>query len=106
MASPLTSHWARPSHPYIQEVIINEVEFSSKSFSKVALPPWGVFARLNFPPCTMASEPTYATVQFGRDMHLNLNSDLLTLTTPASRHLFVSLSPLSDVNQRAYDSLG
>lgn len=73
----LTPHWVRPSHPDIQEVIINEAEFSSKSLSKIALPPWGLFARLDFPPCTIASEPTYATVQFGRDMHLNLNSDLL-----------------------------
>lgn len=76
-ATPLTPHWVRPSHPDIQEVVINEAEFTSKSLSKVALPPWGVFARLDFPPCTLAPEPTYATVQFGRDMHLNLNSDLL-----------------------------
>ncbi|KAK5660971.1 hypothetical protein OQA88_12346 [Cercophora sp. LCS_1] len=79
MAAPLKPHWGRPSHADIQEVIItsNEAEFTSKSLSKIALPPWGLFARLDFPPCTIASEPTYATVQFGRDMHLNLNSDLL-----------------------------
>ncbi|KAH8907082.1 hypothetical protein BR93DRAFT_927937 [Coniochaeta sp. PMI_546] len=32
---------------------------------------------MSFPPCTLADFPTYATVQFGRDKHLNLNSDLL-----------------------------
>lgn len=75
--APLTPHWVRPSHPEIQEVVINEAEFQSKSLSKVAVPPWGLYARLDFPPCTDAAEPTYATVQYGRDKHLNLNSDLL-----------------------------
>jgi len=36
-----------------------------------------VFAELKFPPCTKAERPTYATVQMGRDEHLDLNSDLL-----------------------------
>ena len=77
MSTPLKPHWVRPSHPDIQDVIINETEFTSKSLSKIALPPHSVFARLDFPPCTSAAEPTYATVQHGRDKHLNLNSDLL-----------------------------
>ena len=75
--APLTPHWPRPSHPEIQEVIINEAEFTSTSRSRVALPPFAVFAKMVFPPCTVADEPTYATVQIGRDRHLNLNSDLL-----------------------------
>ena len=75
--APLTPTWARPSHPDIQEVIINEAEFTSKSLSKVSLPPFGLYAKMSFPPCTLADTPTYATVQFGRDKHLNLNSDLL-----------------------------
>jgi hypothetical protein len=48
-----------------------------KSYSKIQLPPFGVFAKLEFPPCTTAEKPTYATVQMGRNEHLNLNSDLL-----------------------------
>ena len=75
--APLTPHWDQPSHPDIQDVIINTHEFTSKSLSKISLPPFGLFAKMDFPPCTHASEPTYATVQYGRDKHLNLNSDLL-----------------------------
>ncbi|KAK8134658.1 hypothetical protein PG984_006670 [Apiospora sp. TS-2023a] len=77
--SPLKPHWKQPSHPDIQEVIINEHEFTSKSLSKVSLPPFGLYAKLLFPPCTLVTgdEPTYATVQFGKDKHLDLNSDLL-----------------------------
>ncbi|OTA96664.1 hypothetical protein M434DRAFT_66929 [Hypoxylon sp. CO27-5] len=75
--APLTPHWDQPSHPDIQDVIINEHEFTSKSLSKISLPPFGLYAKMEFPPCTFASAPTYATVQCGRDKHLNLNSDLL-----------------------------
>ncbi|KXX82751.1 Histone-lysine N-methyltransferase ash1 [Madurella mycetomatis] len=75
--APIKPHWVRPSHPEIQEVLINEAEFTTRSISKIALPPFGLFAKLDFPPCTVAAEPTYATVQMGRDKHLDLNSDLL-----------------------------
>ncbi|KAH7347845.1 hypothetical protein B0T11DRAFT_333908 [Plectosphaerella cucumerina] len=76
--APLTPHWAQPSHPEIQKVIkASETEFLTKSVSTVALPPFALYAKMSFPPCTMATEPTYATVQCGRDSHLNLNSDLL-----------------------------
>ncbi|KAK6955786.1 hypothetical protein Daesc_003430 [Daldinia eschscholtzii] len=75
--APLTPHWDQPSHPDIQEVIINPHEFTSKSLSKISLPPFGLYAKLDFPPCTFAESPSYATVQCGRDKHLDLNSDLL-----------------------------
>ncbi|KAH9907963.1 hypothetical protein F4778DRAFT_455409 [Xylariomycetidae sp. FL2044] len=75
--APLKPHWKQPSHPDVQEVIINEHEFTSKSLSKVSLAPFGLYAKMDFPPCTLAAEPTYATVQCGQDKHLNLNSDLL-----------------------------
>ncbi|KAI8959451.1 hypothetical protein F5Y11DRAFT_303266 [Daldinia sp. FL1419] len=75
--APLTPHWDQPSHPDIQDVIINPHEFTSKSLSKISLPPFGLYAKLDFPPCTFAESPTYATVQCGRDKHLDLNSDLL-----------------------------
>jgi hypothetical protein len=92
MAAPLTPTWTRPSHPEIQEVIINEAEFTSKSLSKVSVPPFGLFAKMSFPPCTLADSPTYATVQFGRDKHLNLNSDLLYINHSCEPSL---VSPLS-----------
>jgi hypothetical protein len=85
--APITPFWSQPSHPQIQEVRYGSTDpadgsFMTKSFSRVALPPYAVFARLDFPPCTMATVKTYATVQCGRGKdgkgeHLNLNSDLL-----------------------------
>lgn len=75
--APVKPHWKQPSHPAIQEVVINEAEYTSKSLSKVDLSPFGEYAKLAFPPCTIATEATYATVQFGKNKHLSLNSDLL-----------------------------
>jgi len=92
--APIKPHWAQPSHPNIQDVIINEAEFTTKSLSKVSLPPWAVFAKLQFPPCTLAAEPTYATVQFGRDKHLDLNSDLLYINHSCEPSLVGCLAPL------------
>ncbi|KAF5705473.1 post-SET domain-containing protein [Fusarium globosum] len=81
--APLTPYWHQPSHPDIQEVVIvNPEEFTTKSISRVSLPPFAVFAKFDFPPCTPASEPTYATVQTGRDTHLNLNKNLNILVGP------------------------
>lgn len=79
--APLKPHWPQPSHPDIQEVIIGSDggEFSSKSVSRVAVAPNGVYARLTFPPCTFVDESSYATVQVGPDRHIHLNSDLLYL---------------------------
>lgn len=92
--APLTPHWQQPSHPDIQEVVIvNETEYTTKSLSRVALPPFALFARLDFPPCTEAAEPTYATVQMGRNRHLNLNSDLLYINHSCEPSL-VSECPL------------
>uniref|UniRef100_A0A8H7N2A5 Post-SET domain-containing protein n=1 Tax=Bionectria ochroleuca TaxID=29856 RepID=A0A8H7N2A5_BIOOC len=86
--APIVPHWHRPSHPDIQEVVENPAEYTTKSISRVALPPFSVFAKFDFPPCTTASEPTYATVQTGRDTHLNLNSDLLYINHSCEPTLF------------------
>jgi hypothetical protein len=77
--APLTPHWSQPSHPTIQKVIIpsDPNDFTTKSISLVNLPPYALYAKLSFPPCTEAEKPTYATVQKGRDEHMNLNSDLV-----------------------------
>lgn len=91
--APLTPHWTRPSHPEIQNVVITDAaEFTTKSLSKVSLPPFAVYAKMAFPPCTMAEEPTYATVQIGRNKHMNLNSDLLYINHSCDPSL-VSLNP-------------
>ncbi len=75
--TPLTPGWMQPSHPEIQKVVLNEANFGSKSFSKIALPPFGFFAKMASPPGTLVNGATYATVQVGHDKHLNLNSDLM-----------------------------
>ena len=75
--SPLKPSWKQPSHPEIQQVIVSDADFMTKSVSKVSLPPFGLFAKLEFPPCEVAAEATYATVQMGKDKYLTLNSDLL-----------------------------
>jgi hypothetical protein len=91
--APLTPHWPQPSHGEIQEVIIGKEGFTSKSFSKVTVAPFGLFAKMAFPPCTRAMVPTYATVQMGRDAHLNLNSDLVYINHSCEPSL---VSPLSN----------
>lgn len=75
--APLQPSWKQPSHPDIQEVVISGADFMTKSTSKVTVPPFGLFAKFEFPPCNVADTATYATVQMGKDQHLNLNSDLL-----------------------------
>ena len=91
MVAPLRPNWHQPSHPDIQEVIINEAEYSSKSISKVTLPPYAVFEKLAFPPCSVAGEPSYATVQMAQDQHLNLNSDLLYINHSCDPSLVSSI---------------
>lgn len=81
MSAPLKPHWHQPSHPEIQQVVpgADGGDFSSKSLSKVRVAPFGVFADMTFPPCTLVGASTYATVQISRDRHILLNSDLLYL---------------------------
>ncbi|KAL2886239.1 galactose-proton symport [Ceratocystis lukuohia] len=92
MSSPLKPHWDQPSHSDVQEVIISTDGFLSKSLSRVELPPFAVFAKMLWPPCTEASEPTYATVQFSKDRHLNLNSDLLYINHSCDPSLIFNTS--------------
>ncbi|KAH8601047.1 hypothetical protein B0O99DRAFT_610180 [Bisporella sp. PMI_857] len=77
--APLTPTWKQPSHPEIQKVLFakNPHDYMTKSISKISLEPFAIYAKFEFPPCTEASEATYATVQTGKDEHLNLNSDLV-----------------------------
>ena len=90
--APLKPHWPQPSHPDIQQVIINEAEYTSKSLSRVSLPPFSVYAKMTFPPCSIASESSYATVQMGKGTHLNLNSDLLYINHSCDPSLVKTLA--------------
>lgn len=100
--APLKPHWTQPSHPHLLQVIVsdNEAEFTSKAVSTAAAAPFGVVAKLSFPPCTLADEPAYSTVQIGRNRHLELNSDLLYLNHSCEPSL-VSLIPFEcDLGER------
>jgi len=67
-------------------------QFTTKSLSNVNLAPYAVFAKLAFPPCTRAEKPTYATVQMGRNEHLNLNSDLVYINHSCDPSLIFDIS--------------
>jgi hypothetical protein len=91
--APLTPSWEQPSHPTIQTVVYptDPSQFTTKSLSKIDLAPYALFAKMAFPPCTRADTPTYATVQSGKEEHLNLNSDLVYINHSCDPSL-VSLS--------------
>ncbi|TAQ85672.1 hypothetical protein B7494_g6016 [Chlorociboria aeruginascens] len=92
---PLTPHWAQPSHPSIQTVILSPEEFSSKSLSKVTLPPFALLAKLDFPPCTSVDEPTYATVQVAKHEHMSLNSDLVFINHSCDPSVIFDMTSLT-----------
>lgn len=92
--APLTPHWQRPSHPEVQEVIVlDETEFTTKSISRIALPPFGLFAKMTYPPCTEVAEPSYASVQSGKEKHFLLNSDLMYINHSCEPSLVSPLPP-------------
>ncbi|KAH6682751.1 hypothetical protein B0J14DRAFT_468551 [Halenospora varia] len=94
--APLTPSWSQPSHPQIQEVLLtNPNEFTTKSISRITLPPFALLAKMAFPPCTRAEKATYATVQMGRDEHLNLNSDLVYINHSCVPSVIFDTSSLS-----------
>lgn len=100
--APLKPHWTQPSHPDLLQVLVSdsETEFTSKSVSTAAAAPFSVVAKLSFPPCTLADEPTYATVQIGSNRHISLNSDLLYLNHSCEPSLVSSLPFESSLGER------
>ncbi|KAF3766027.1 hypothetical protein M406DRAFT_233426, partial [Cryphonectria parasitica EP155] len=93
--APLKPDWPRPSHPEIQEVVFGEEgEFTSKSLSRVAVPPFGVFADMTFPPCVLIEKPSYASVQVDQDKHILLNSDLLYMNHSCDPSLILDTSSM------------
>ncbi|USP79658.1 galactose-proton symport [Curvularia clavata] len=66
--------WVQPDLTRLLRVEHNPGSFTSRSVSLVNLPPGAVFARITNPtPATVA----YSSVQAGRDLHIELNCDLL-----------------------------
>ncbi|KUJ13157.1 putative galactose-proton symport [Mollisia scopiformis] len=97
--APLVPFWAQPSHPDIQKVLVNkEQEYTTKSISLVDLPPYALYAKFAFPPCTAAEKPTYATVQMGKDKHLNLNSDLVYINHSCEPSVIFDMASLSVIS--------
>ncbi|KAG9233888.1 hypothetical protein BJ875DRAFT_441784 [Amylocarpus encephaloides] len=96
--APLTPDWEQPSHPTIQKVIYGtnaSQEFTSKSLSTIDLPPFALYAKISFPPCTFAPIATYATVQCEKEKHLNLNSDLVYINHSCEPSVIFEMSTLS-----------
>ncbi|KAG6037174.1 hypothetical protein E4U41_005283 [Claviceps citrina] len=93
--APLIPHWQQPSHASIQEVIFNDEDYTSKSLSRVALPPFAVYAKLDFPPCSVADEPSYATVQISENGHLSLNSDLVYINHSCEPSLIFDMASMN-----------
>ncbi|KAB2110738.1 hypothetical protein AG0111_0g1300 [Alternaria gaisen] len=66
--------WVKPDLSRLLRVEHNPGAFTSRSVSLVNLPPGAVFARITNPtPATVA----YSSVQASRDLHIELNCDLV-----------------------------
>jgi hypothetical protein len=66
--------WVQPDLSRLLRVEKNPGAFTSRSISLVSLPPGAVFARISNPtPATVA----YSSVQAGKDLHIELNCDLV-----------------------------
>ncbi|KAI4664215.1 uncharacterized protein J4E79_003717 [Alternaria viburni] len=66
--------WVQPDLTRLLRVEHNPGSFTSRSVSLVNLPPGAVFARITNPtPATVA----YSSVQASRDLHIELNCDLV-----------------------------
>ncbi|SZF02309.1 unnamed protein product [Blumeria hordei] len=89
--APIKPDWIQPSHPEILQVVYgNDVDkFQSKTYSIIRMPPNSVFAKLTEPPCSIAQGPSYDTVQVAKDIHLQLNSDLMYLDHSCDPSLIV-----------------
>lgn len=66
--------WVKPDLPRLMRVEHREGSFASRSVSLVDLPAGAIFARISNPtPATVA----YSSVQASRDLHIELNCDLV-----------------------------
>jgi hypothetical protein len=66
--------WVQPDLTRLLRVEHNPGSFASRSVSLVSLPPHAIFARISNPtPATVA----YSSVQASRDLHIELNCDLV-----------------------------
>jgi hypothetical protein len=66
--------WVQPDLPRLLRVEKNPGSFASRSISLVSLPAGSIFARITSPtPAVVA----YSSVQASRDLHIELNSDLV-----------------------------
>ncbi|KAG9380327.1 hypothetical protein A1F94_009222 [Pyrenophora tritici-repentis] len=66
--------WVKPDLTRLLRVEHAPGSFTSRSVSLVSLPPGALFARITNPtPATVA----YSSVQASRDLHIELNSDLV-----------------------------
>ncbi len=67
--------WVAPDIPSLLQVNRGEVPFGSSASSKISLPVGALFARITS--ATYTPHQTYSSIQIGRDVNLELNSDLV-----------------------------
>jgi hypothetical protein len=73
-ASSIIPAWVQPDLTRLLRVERNPGSFASRSVSLVSLPAGSIFARISSPtPATVA----YSSVQASRDLHIELNCDLV-----------------------------
>lgn len=73
-AAKVIPPWVKPDLSRLLRVEHLEGDFASRAISLVDLPPGAVFARITNP---MPAVCAYTSVQAGRDIHIELNSDLV-----------------------------
>jgi hypothetical protein len=66
--------WIQPDLTRLLNVEHNPGSFTSRSVSLVTLPPHAIFARINNPTPAICA---YSSVQASRDLHIELNCDLV-----------------------------
>lgn len=67
--------WVAPDIPSLLQVNRGKIPFGSSASSKISLPAGALFARITS--ATYTLHQTYSSVQFGRDVNIELNSDLV-----------------------------
>ncbi|EUC28372.1 hypothetical protein COCVIDRAFT_89415 [Bipolaris victoriae FI3] len=75
VASPQIPAWVQPDLTRLLRVEHNPGSFTSRSLSLVTLPPGALFARITTP--TPTTTAAYSSVQASRNLHIELNCDLL-----------------------------
>ncbi|KAK1144633.1 hypothetical protein N8T08_004936 [Aspergillus melleus] len=67
--------WEQPSHPDRLQVVKGDQPYKSAAYSLISLPAGAFFAKINT--ATFVDHTTYTSVANGKDLRIELNSDLV-----------------------------